>query len=541
MELTANQLRDMIVSAANNLENNKQPVNDLNVFPVPDGDTGTNMSLTIGSARKALLELETDEVGKVAKAAAGALIRGARGNSGVILSLLFRGLSVGLRDHKTASAADFARAIQIGCESAYKAVMKPTEGTILTVARVSAADAVAAAREGAGLKTVMDILCASAEETLTKTPEMLPVLKQAGVVDAGGKGYLFVLEGMRSVLRDGKVIELAEAVAEAEKAPAEAPKLAYCAEFELQKKEQSDSAEELRAYLRSVGERVVLTDEGPLVKAHVHTNNPGLVLEAALKLGVLTRIKVENLGEQHTVLLPELGKEAPKKKKPEPAKPTKDFGFVSVAAGEGFAALFGDLGVDSVIEGGQTMNPSTEDILSAVDQTPAKTVFVLPNNKNIIMAAQQCVSLTRKKVVVLPSKTVPQGISALLAFDENASEAQNTKAMTEALGGVTTMSLTYAARDSVFDGQEIKKGDYLGMVEGKVVGVRPSLKECLDAMASAGLNGSETFVNLYYGEGVEEKDALAASEILKAHLSPDAEVNVLCGGQPVYYYVISAE
>ena len=541
MELTAKQLHDMIVSAANNLENNKQPVNDLNVFPVPDGDTGTNMSLTIGSARKALLELETDEVGKVAKAAAGALIRGARGNSGVILSLLFRGLSVGLRDHKTASAADFARALQIGCESAYKAVMKPTEGTILTVARVSAADAVAAAREGAGLKTVMDILCASAEETLAKTPEMLPVLKQAGVVDAGGKGYLFVLEGMRSVLRDGKVIELAEAVAEAEKAPAEAPKLAYCAEFELQKKEQSDSAEELRAYLRSVGERVVLTDEGPLVKAHVHTNNPGLVLEAALKLGVLTRIKVENLGEQHTVLLPELGKEAPKKKKPEPAKPTKDFGFVSVAAGAGFAALFGDLGVDAVIEGGQTMNPSTEDILSAVDQTPAKTVFVLPNNKNIIMAAQQCVSLTRKKVVVLPSKTVPQGISALLAFDENASEEQNTKAMTEALGGVTTMSLTYAARDSVFDGQEIKKGDYLGMVEGKVVGVRPSLKECLDAMASAGLKGSETFVNLYYGEGVEEKDALAASEILKAHLSPDAEVNVLCGGQPVYYYVISAE
>ena len=541
MELTANQLRDMIVSAANNLENNKQPVNDLNVFPVPDGDTGTNMSLTIGSARKALLELETDEVGKVAKAAAGALIRGARGNSGVILSLLFRGLSVGLRDHKTASAADFARAIQIGCESAYKAVMKPTEGTILTVARVSAADAVAAAREGAGLLTVMDILCASAEETLAKTPEMLPVLKQAGVVDAGGKGYLFVLEGMRSVLRDGKVIELAEAEAAQEKAPAEAPKLAYCAEFELRKKEQSAGAEELRAYLRSVGERVVLTDEGPLVKAHVHTNNPGLVLEAALKLGVLTRIKVENLGEQHTVLLPELGKEAPKKKKPEPAKPTKDFGFVSVAAGAGFAALFGDLGVDAVIEGGQTMNPSTEDILSAVDQTPAKTVFVLPNNKNIIMAAQQCVSLTRKKVVVLPSKTVPQGISALLAFDENASEEQNTKAMTEALGGVTTMSLTYAARDSVFDGQEIKKGDYLGMVEGKVVGVRPSLKECLDAMASAGLKGSETFVNLYYGEGVEEKDALAASEILKAHLSPDAEVNVLCGGQPVYYYVISAE
>ena len=541
MELTAKQLHDMIVSAANNLENNKQPVNDLNVFPVPDGDTGTNMSLTIGSARKALLELETDEVGKVAKAAAGALIRGARGNSGVILSLLFRGLSVGLRDHKTASAADFARAIQIGCESAYKAVMKPTEGTILTVARVSAADAVAAAREGAGLKTVMDILCASAEETLTKTPEMLPVLKQAGVVDAGGKGYLFVLEGMRSVLRDGKVIELAEAEAAPEKAPAEAPKLAYCAEFELRKKEQSAGAEELRAYLRSVGERVVLTDEGPLVKAHVHTNNPGLVLEAALKLGVLTRIKVENLGEQHTVLLPELGKEAPEKKKPEPARPTKDFGFVSVAAGAGFAALFGDLGVDAVIEGGQTMNPSTEDILSAVDQTPAKTVFVLPNNKNIIMAAQQCASLTRKKVIVLPSKTVPQGISALLAFDESASEEQNTKAMTEALGGVTTMSLTYAARDSVFDGQEIKKGDYLGMVEGKVVGVRPSLKECLDAMASAGLKGSETFVNLYYGEGVEEKDALAASEILKAHLSPDAEVNVLCGGQPVYYYVISAE
>ncbi len=542
MELTSSLLRDMIVSAANHLENKKQPVNDLNVFPVPDGDTGTNMSLTLGAARKAVLELDTDEVGAVANAAANALIRGARGNSGVILSLLFRGLAKGLKGMKTAQAKDYARAATLGCEGAYKAVMKPTEGTILTVSRLSAAAAVKAANSGQDLRKVFDAQLEAAREALKQTPEMLPVLKQAGVVDAGGQGYVIVLEGMRSVLFDNKIIEAKEhteevvSTADFDNFDTEEINFAYCTEFLIDKADPDSEADDFRSYLQTIGDCVVVVDAGDFIKTHVHTNNPGLALEAAVKLGSLTKIKIENMKEQHTALISDAQPET----KSEPAAPEKPYGFVAVAAGEGFHTVLKDLGVDNIISGGQTMNPSTEDILTAIDRTPAETVFVLPNNKNIIMAAEQCIDLTEKNVVVLPTKTVPQGITAIFAFDPDADADTNAAAMMEAAGTVTTMSVTYAARDSVFDGMEIKKGDYLGMVNGKVLEVERSLADCIGKMADEGLSGGETYLNVFYGEGVTEEQAAEAQTLLCEHL-PDAEINIINGGQPVYYFVISAE
>ena len=544
MELTSTLLRDMIVSAANHLENKKQPVNDLNVFPVPDGDTGTNMSLTLSAARKAVLELDTNEVGEVANAAANALIRGARGNSGVILSLLFRGLAKGLKGMTTAKAKDYARAATLGCEGAYKAVMKPTEGTILTVARLSAAAAVRAANSGMDLKKVFDAQLAAAKEALRQTPEILPVLKQAGVVDAGGQGYVIVLEGMRSVLFDNKIIEANEhteevaSTADFDNFDTEEINFAYCTEFLIDKADPDSEADDFRSYLQTIGDCVVVVDAGDFIKTHVHTNNPGLALEAAVKLGMLNKIKIENMKEQHTALVSDT---QPKAEEPvKPAEPEKPYGFVAVAAGEGFHTVLKDLGVDNIISGGQTMNPSTEDILNAIDRTPAETVFVLPNNKNIIMAAEQCIDLTEKHVVVLPTKTVPQGITAIFAFDPDADTDTNAAAMMEAAGTVTTMSVTYAARDSLFDGMEIKKGDYLGMVNGKVMEVERSLADCIGKMADEGLRGDETYINVFYGEGVTEEQATEAQTLLSEHL-PDAEINVINGGQPVYYFVISAE
>ena len=543
MELTSSLLRDMIVSAANHLENKKQPVNDLNVFPVPDGDTGTNMSLTMAAARKAVLELQSDEVGAVANAAANALIRGARGNSGVILSLLFRGLAKGLKGMTVATPKDYARASTLGCEGAYKAVMKPTEGTILTVSRLAAAAAVKAANAGQDLKQVFDAQLEAARATLKQTPEMLPVLKQAGVVDAGGQGYVIVLEGMRSVLFDNKIIEAKEqteevaSTADFDTFDTEEINFAYCTEFLIDKADPDAQADDFRSYLQTIGDCVVVVDAGDFVKTHVHTNNPGLALEAAVKLGMLGKIKIENMKEQHTALISDA---QPETKPAAPAAPEKPYGFVAVAAGEGFHTVLKDLGVDNIIAGGQTMNPSTEDILNAIDRTPAETVFVLPNNKNIIMAAEQCIDLTEKKVVVLPTKTVPQGITAIFAFDPDADVDTNAAAMIEAAGTVTTMSVTYAARDSVFDGMEIKKGDYLGMVNGKVLEVERSLADCIGKMADEGLSGTETYLNVFYGEGVTEEQAAEAQTLLSEHL-PDAEINVINGGQPVYYFVISAE
>ena len=543
MELTSSLLRDMIVSAANHLENKKQPVNDLNVFPVPDGDTGTNMSLTMAAARKAVLELQTDEVGVVANAAANALIRGARGNSGVILSLLFRGLAKGLKGMTSASAKDYARASTLGCEGAYKAVMKPTEGTILTVSRLAAAAAVKAANAGQDLKQVFDAQLQAARSTLKQTPDMLPVLKQAGVVDAGGQGFVIVLEGMRSVLFDNKIIEAKEhteevaSTADFDTFDTEEINFAYCTEFLIDKADPDSQADDFRSYLQTIGDCVVVVDAGDFIKTHVHTNNPGLALEAAVKLGMLNKIKIENMKEQHTALISDA---QPETKPSAPAAPEKPYGFVAVAAGEGFHTVLNDLGVDNIIAGGQTMNPSTEDILNAIDRTPAETVFVLPNNKNIIMAAEQCIDLTEKRVIVLPTKTVPQGITAIFAFDPDADADANTAAMTEAADTVTTMSVTYAARDSVFDGMEIKKGDYLGMVNGKVLEVERSLADCIGKMADEGLSGSETYLNIFYGGGVTEEQAAEAQTLLSEHL-PDAEINIINGGQPVYYFVISAE
>ena len=546
MEITAQMLRDMMISAANHLENNKQAINDLNVFPVPDGDTGTNMSLTMGAAKAKLAGAEDDSVSAVSAAAANALIRGARGNSGVILSLLFRGVSVGLKGCKTADASAFANAFLSGVEAAYKAVMKPTEGTILTVARLSAQAAMGSAQSGSDVPEMFADMLKVARTTLDRTPDMLPVLKQAGVVDAGGKGYITVLEGMQSVLTGGGVIEAAAQDATAAKADFESfnteeINFAYCTEFIIDKSSISLSADSFKAYLDTIGDSIVVVDAGDFIKTHVHTNNPGKALEAAIELGSLSKIKIENMKEQHTALAEDM-QNAAKAQAAEPASraPEKPFGFVAVAAGEGFDAVFRDRGVDEGIEGGQTMNPSTEDILRAIDKTPAETVYVLPNNKNIIMAAQQCVGMAEgKDIVVLQTKTVPQGIAALFAYDPDADAAANTEAMTESFQAVKTLSVTYAARDSVFDGHQIKQGQFLGLVDGRVAKVDESLESCIASITEESVAGEESYVNVFYGEGIKEEDAENISNIVKSKLPQGAEVNVVYGGQPVYYYIIS--
>ncbi len=549
MEITAQMLRDMLISAANNLENNKQAINDLNVFPVPDGDTGTNMSLTMGAAKSKLSGTQDDSVSAVSAAAANALIRGARGNSGVILSLLFRGVSVGLKGCRTADAITFANAFISGVEAAYKAVMKPTEGTILTVARLSAQAAMGSAQSGSDVPEMFADMLKVAKTTLGRTPDMLPVLKQAGVVDAGGKGYITVLEGMQSVLTGGGIIEAAAADATAAKADFESfnteeINFAYCTEFIIDKSSISLSADSFKAFLDTIGDSIVVVDAGDFIKTHVHTNNPGKALEAALELGSLSKIKIENMKEQHTALAEDMQNAAKAQEQSAAVSrpPEKPFGFVAVAAGEGFDAVFRDLGVDEVIEGGQTMNPSTEDILRAIDKTPAETVYVLPNNKNIIMAAQQCVGMADgKDIVVLQTKTVPQGIAALFAYDPDADAASNTEAMTDSFQAVKTLSVTYAARDSVFDGQQIKQGQFLGLIDGRVAKVDESLEACIAAITEESVAGEESYVNVFYGEGIKEEEAENISSIVKSKLPQGAEVNVVYGGQPVYYYIISIE
>lgn len=549
MEITARTLRDMIISAANNLENNKQAINDLNVFPVPDGDTGTNMSLTMGTAKSKLAGSAESTVGDVAAAAANALIRGARGNSGVILSLLFRGISVGLKGCETADAQALARAFSCGVDAAYKAVMKPTEGTILTVARLSAQAAASCANNGGDVLMVFEDMLSSAKETLSRTPDMLPVLKQAGVVDAGGKGYITVLEGMMSVLSGEGVIEASLADGGAAKADFESfntedIRFTYCTEFIIDKSSISLTADSFKEYLNTIGDSIVVVDAGDFIKTHVHTNNPGKALEAALELGSLSKIKIENMREQHTALSEDMQRAAQEQAQAQAAnrKPEKPFGFVAVAAGEGFNAVFRDLGADEIIEGGQTMNPSTEDIIRAIERTPAETVYVLPNNKNIIMAAQQCVDMVEgKTVVVLQTKTVPQGITAMIAFDPDADGESNRQAMEEAFAAVKTLSITYAARDSVFDGETIKQGQYLGLIDGRVAKVDESLETCVESIAQDAIEGSENYVNIFYGEGTTEQDAEKICDIIKEKLPQDAEVNTVFGGQPVYYYIISIE
>lgn len=557
-------LRDAIISGANHIANQRQNVDALNVFPVPDGDTGTNMSMTIGAAKRELERLPDDvTVGEVSQTAASALLRGARGNSGVILSLLFRGFSKGLAGKKTAAAGDLANALALGVDAAYKAVMKPTEGTILTVSRMAAAAAKEAAAElGDDVKSVWAIMIAAATDALEKTPDMLPVLKKAGVVDAGGKGFLVVLEGMGTVINGGGIIAAAGAAQPEVAAPvvmsASFEELegeitfGYCTEFIIDKTDKAASALSLRAYLESIGDSVVVVDDEEIIKAHVHTEDPGKALQNALQIGPLSKIKIENMREQFERECAERGIEIkPSKPAATPAEPFPyaavdpdfEYGFVAIAAGDGISALFHDLGANNVVSGGQTMNPSTDDILKAVHATPAKTVFVLPNNKNIIMAAEQAVKLADRKVMVLHTKTIPQGLTAMMTFDNGISSDDNYINMTKAFEQVSTGQVTFAARDSDFDGHKIKQGEILALDNGKLSFTDTDKIKAAGKLAKTMVkkkNNEQAFITLIYGEGATQEDAEAVEAIVKEKY-PDVEFALVSGDQPVYYFIISIE
>ena len=534
-------LRRMVISAAAAIEINKQALNDLNVFPVPDGDTGTNMSMTINAAAGDLRKTEDPSLGQAAKVAASAMLRGARGNSGVILSLLFRGISKRLKDAETADGVVWAEALQEGVDAAYKAVMKPAEGTILTVSRLAAAKAMEAAQENNFIEYVQEAAIAEAKIALADTVNQNPVLKKAGVVDAGGKGWLVALEAMLSSLQGNDVI-VPEGVAAAETKEAanfddfdtDDITFTYCTEFIIQRENDLDP-EKLREFLSSLGDSLVLVDDEEIIKVHVHTNDPGKALHEAIDYGSFVTVKIENMRLQHTEKVM-----SEQELNPQIAEPEKPLGVVSVCAGAGLADVFMNLGVDQIISGGQTMNPSTQDILEAVNKVPAETVFVLPNNKNIIMAAQQVDALTPKKVVVIESKTIPQGVTAMLSFNPEGTEEENVEAMTEALATVDTMQITYAARNSDFDGYDIHEGDYLALFGSQLFGTSQDIKVLLKALAKKVRDDKKDYVTIYYGENVKEKHAQKAADIF-AEICPNADVNLLRGGQPVYYYLISAE
>ena len=534
-------LRRMIISAAAAIEINKQGLNDLNVFPVPDGDTGTNMSMTINAAAGDLRKTEDPDLGQAAKVAASAMLRGARGNSGVILSLLFRGISRKLKGFESCDGVVWAEALQEGVDAAYKAVMKPAEGTILTVARLAAAKAAEAAQENNHIEFVQEAAIAEAKVALANTTNQNPVLKKAGVVDAGGKGWLVALEAMLSSLQGNDVIvpEGMEGVEVKESAnfddfDTDDITFTYCTEFIIQRENDMDP-EKLRDFLSSLGDSLVLVDDEEIIKVHVHTNDPGKALHEAIEYGSFVTVKIENMRLQHTEKVMTEAEKAPKI-----AEPERKLGVVSVCAGEGLADVFMNLGVDQIISGGQTMNPSTQDILEAVNKVPAEIVFVLPNNKNIIMAAEQVDALTPKKVVVIPSKTVPQGVTAMLSYNPEGEEEENVEAMTEALATVDTMQITYAARNSDFDGYDIHEGDYLALYGSALFGTSRDIKVLLKSLAEKVRDEGKEYITIYYGADVKEKHAQKAADIF-AEICPDADVNLLCGGQPVYYYLISAE
>jgi DAK2 domain fusion protein YloV len=542
----------MVLHGAACITQEKQSINDLNVFPVPDGDTGTNMSMTIGTAVTELNKADPDTVDKAASVTASALLRGARGNSGVILSLLFRGISKGLKGHETADAKTFAAAMQEGVSSAYKAVMKPAEGTVLTVSRLTAKRAVDVAAATDDLEVVLDEAVKEGRIVLEQTIDMNPVLKKAGVVDAGGKGFLVILEGMLAELRGEAMPEVQEEPKSEAKAnfnvfSAEEITFAFDTVF-IVRKTVDKSLDSLRAYLNSIGDSLVIGEDDEAFKVHVHTNIPGSALNEAQKYGTLELAKIENMRTQYDDVA--AGKQAQSvddlekeeaEEQPAVAVPEKKFGFLAVCAGDGLAGLFRDLGADGVVSGGQTMNPSTQSILEVVNSIPAETVFVLPNNGNIIMAAQQCDALTEKHVVVIPSKTVPQGITAMMNVDfESEDEQEITDAMTGSLDSVVTASVTYAARNSDFDGFDIKQGDYLALEEGKLFGTDACLDNLLFKLAGDAVKREVSFISLYFGSDVSEEDAAKAGKLFEK-ACPGAEVSVLSGGQPVYYYIISME
>ena len=547
--ITGLMFKNGIISAANNISNSRQAVDALNIFPVPDGDTGTNMSMTINAAAADIAAMPEDSsLGEVSKRTASALLRGARGNSGVILSLIFRGMSKAFKGLDEAGSKDVAKAFRMGCDAAYKAVMKPTEGTILTVIRKAAE----AAEEIADIQDEPLKVCfaalQAAKQALAKTPEQLPVLKKAGVVDAGGQGLVLIFEGIQSVFENNAIVQPIDNEKKEEKqndkstvaASDEDIKFGYCSEFLIEKEKSAKEKDplKLRAYLESIGDCVVVVDDNDIIKVHVHSNCPGDVIQSALKYGQLINIKIDNMRYQHRNA--EEGKKADEAKI---AEPENEYGFVAVCAGEGLQELFTDLGADVVVSGGQTMNPSTDNILNAINQTPAKTVFVLPNNKNIIMAAQQAVPLAKDRtVIVLQTKTIPQGISAMLSFDETQNAQANEEAMTEAAGAVETGQVTFAARDSEVDGKPIKQGQMMGMANGAIKFIGDDKEQIAFETAESMIDTSvHSLVTIIFGEGADENGAQAVEQKLGEKFGSDIEISIVDGGQPVYYYIISVE
>ncbi len=548
--------KEMLLFGTVSIAQAQQAINDLNVFPVPDGDTGTNMSLTIQTAAQELKKIEPATVDQAASVTASALLRGARGTSGVILSLLVRGIAKELKGCKEADGAAFAAALQEGVAAAYNAVMKPAEGTILTVSRLAAERAVNAAEEHNSVEYVIEQAIAQGEITLAQTTDMNPVLKKAGVVDAGGKGFLLILGGMLSALRGEERPELTEENAQekADFAMLSEEDITFTFDTVFIVRKSGRSIEPFRRFLDGIGDSLVIGEDDEAFKVHVHTDIPGEALTEAQKYGTLELAKIENMRTQAQQLAAggkaqstddleaiEQELEAAEHENAGEAEPEKDFGFLAVCAGEGLANVFTDLGADGVISGGQTMNPSTESILKEIKKVPAHTVFVLPNNKNIIMAAQQCIGLTEKTVVVIPTASIPQGVSAMMAVDPDMSDADAiAKAMTDAAQCVSTAQITYAARNSDFDGFDIHEGDYLALLDGKLLGTDRNVSALLDGLSDEAASREAEFITVFYGEDVNEEDAHKACDAF-TRKCPDAEVNLICGGQPVYYYIISIE
>lgn len=551
-------LKNAIISGAHNINAQKNHINDLNIFPVPDGDTGTNMSMTVMAAAKALEDCDAENAGEVAKTAASAMLRGARGNSGVITSILFRGFAQGLKDVDEVNGKNIAAALGIGVDAAYKAVTKPAEGTILTVARMAYEAGVEASKENSDPVFVWETIVEKANEALAITPELLPVLKRAGVVDAGGKGLCSIFEGMLSYIKDGKMVEYVEDTNEPtietfESAAAEFDddiEFTYCTEFIVGRNPEIETdPEELRDFLKEIGDCVVVVNDEEIIKVHVHTETPGNALTKGLEFGQLLTVKVENMKEQHKNAKKNSKKATKKKSKKDApkeefvfAEPTEEFGFVAVAAGDGMKDLFTELGCTNVVSGGQSMNPSTDDILAAVNATPAKTVFVLPNNKNIILAAEQTVPLvTDRTVVIVPTRTLPQGMTAMLNFDPEISPESNAQLMMDAAHGVGTGLVTFAARNSEFDGKKIKEGDIIALKNGKLTITEKSAVKAVVKLAKSMVTRDTSFITLIYGEDTTEEDAQKAYEELQDRFGTRTDISLVKGDQPVYYFILSVE
>lgn len=551
--INGSHLKNAIISGANNIYNFKERINEMNIFPVPDGDTGTNMSMTICSAAKEIENLENDDISKIAKEAAGLMLRNARGNSGVILSILFKGFAKGLEGLEQADAKQLMQALKQGVEAAYGAVANPTEGTILTVARVASEEGELFSKNKNDSVAVWKAVFAGARGALSQTPEYLPVLKKAGVVDAGGEGFVKIMEGFKKFICDGKIIEkkttsdISENIKNDDffkNAAAEFDqdiRFTYCTEFIVEKKPGLDfNSNEFSKLLQGIGDCVVVVDDEKIIKTHVHTESPGTVLQEALKFGELISVKVENMKQQHKKA--KLENEKVKKVNLEKKDPVDKFGFVAVSAGDGLETLFSDLGVNQIVSGGQTMNPSTEDICNAVMATGAKTVFILPNNKNILLAANQSAKIVKdRKVVVISTKNIPQGVAAMLAFDQDATEEDNLNAMNEAFKKVSSGQVTFAARDSEYGGFKIKKGNIIALENGKLTLVEKTATKAALKLTRSMVNSKTSFVTLMWGKEVSSKEAEECYDLIRSKINKDIDITLVYGGQPIYHYLISVE